>query len=70
MPEYSEWTDEELADEEARLSEAINALSGQIATLRSEMRDLDQQVNPIRNEIEDRKYRRARRDPRTQGVKG
>lgn len=65
---YQDWTDEQLAEEEARLSGEIQALDDQIGELRQAMRAVDIEVNPIRNEIEERKWRRARRDPRTQGV--
>jgi hypothetical protein len=69
-PDYTEWTDEELEAEEARLSGVIQQVDEEIAKLRENMRSVDREANPIRNEIEERKWRRARRDPRTQGIRG
>lgn len=64
--DYSKWTDEQLAEEEARLSGIIHQIDEEISALRALMRSTDIQVNPIRNEIENRKFFKARRDPRTQ----
>lgn len=70
MDDFTTWSDEQLAAEEARLSGLIQEIDDQISREREAMRLLDIQVNPIRNEIEERKFHKARRDPRTQGVKG
>lgn len=66
MPDFTEWTTEQLEEAEKTFSAQIQDLDDQIMALREQMRALDREVNPIRTELEERKFRKARRDPRTQ----
>lgn len=67
---YEDWTMEELQAEEDRIAEAINERDAEAMCLKEEMVALNQEAEPIRIEIENRKRAAAARSPLTQGIGG